>query len=54
MSSLLRPGKVAVSFKVDRERSAGGWVHPGDTIAVFQKQPCPLHRAAKGGKRICF
>ena len=39
MSSLLRPGKVAVSFKVDRDRSAGGWVHPGDTIAIFQKTP---------------
>ena len=35
MSSLLRPGRVAVSFKVDREKSAGGWVQPGDTIAVF-------------------
>jgi pilus assembly protein CpaB len=37
MSSLLRPGKVAVSFKVERDKSAGGWVHPGDTIAIFQK-----------------
>lgn len=35
MSSLLKPGKVAVSFQVDRARAAGGWVRPGDTIALF-------------------
>jgi pilus assembly protein CpaB len=36
MSSLLMPGKVAVSFPVERSRAAGGWIRPGDTIAIFR------------------
>jgi Flp pilus assembly protein CpaB len=36
MSCLLAPGKVAVSFAVDSAHGAGGWVQPGDTVAVLQ------------------
>jgi Flp pilus assembly protein CpaB len=36
MSSLLARGKVAVSFAVDSAHGAGGWVQPGDTVAVLQ------------------
>jgi pilus assembly protein CpaB len=35
MASILPPGKVAVSFAADPVRGAGGWVEPGDTIAIF-------------------
>lgn len=35
MASLLVPGQVAVSFAVDPVRGAGGWVQPGDMIAIF-------------------
>jgi len=49
LSSFLRPGKVAVSFKVERDKSAGGWVKPGDTIAIFQTLPLDL--AGHGGRR---
>lgn len=36
LAPLLQPGQVAVSFAVDRVRGVGGWVEPGDHIAVFQ------------------
>jgi pilus assembly protein CpaB len=35
MASILGPGKVAVAFAVDPVRGVGGWVQPGDTIAIF-------------------
>ena len=35
MASTLPQGKVAVSFAADPVRGAGGWVEPGDSIAVF-------------------
>lgn len=35
LSNLLRPGKVAVSFEVDRAHGVGGWVRPGDSLALF-------------------
>jgi pilus assembly protein CpaB len=35
MASLLEPGHLAVSFAADRVRGAGGWIVPGDTIALF-------------------
>jgi len=38
MASILGPGKVAVSFSVDPVRGAGGWVQPGDTIAIFNSR----------------
>jgi len=50
MAALLRPGKVAVSFEVDRSRAAGGWVRPGDTIAIFEKMPMDL-TGRSGNKR---
>jgi Flp pilus assembly protein CpaB len=37
MSSLLRPGKVAVSFKAEKAQAAGGWIKPGDTVAIFAR-----------------
>ena len=36
MASTLPMGKVAVSFSADPVRGAGGWVEPGDTIAIFE------------------
>jgi Flp pilus assembly protein CpaB len=36
MAFLLKPGKVAASFAVERARGAGGWVRPGDTVAIFE------------------
>lgn len=39
LSSLLRPGKVAVSFSAESPRAAGGWIEPGDTIALFESKP---------------
>ena len=35
MASILPPGKGAISFAADPVRAAGGWVEPGDTIAIF-------------------
>jgi len=35
LESLIQPGKVAVSFEVDRSHGVGGWVRPGDTVALF-------------------
>jgi Flp pilus assembly protein CpaB len=35
MASVLPLGKVAVSFAADPVRGAGGWVEPGNTIALF-------------------
>jgi pilus assembly protein CpaB len=35
LESLIQPGKVAVSFEVDRSHGVGGWVRPGDTVAIF-------------------
>ena len=36
MASVLPLGKAAVSFAADPVRGAGGWVEPGNTIALFQ------------------
>lgn len=35
LESLIRPGLVAVSFEVDKSHGVGGWVRPGDTVAIF-------------------
>ncbi len=35
LGSLVGPGKVAVSFEIDRAHGVGGWIKPGDTIAMF-------------------
>jgi Flp pilus assembly protein CpaB len=36
LAATLPMGNVAVSFSVDPVRGVGGWVRPGDTIAVFR------------------
>jgi Flp pilus assembly protein CpaB len=36
MAAALPMGKVAVSFAADPVRGVGGWIEPGDTIAVFE------------------
>ena len=35
LGSLIMPGKVAVSFEADKAHGVGGWIRPGDTIALF-------------------
>jgi Flp pilus assembly protein CpaB len=35
LGSLIRPGYVAVSFEIERARGVGGWVKPGDSVALF-------------------
>jgi pilus assembly protein CpaB len=35
LESLVPSGKVAVSFEVDRSHGVGGWIRPGDTVALF-------------------
>jgi pilus assembly protein CpaB len=41
MSAALAPGKVAVSFSVDDVHGVGGWVRPGDLVAVLSAAPDP-------------
>ena len=41
LSSLVHPGKVAVSFEVDKAHGVGGWIKPGDSIAIFSPAPDP-------------
>jgi Flp pilus assembly protein CpaB len=36
LAALLSPGKVALSFGVDKEHGVGGLVQPGDTIALYE------------------
>lgn len=35
LGSLIRPGKVAVSFEIDKAHGVGGWIRPGDRVALF-------------------
>jgi Flp pilus assembly protein CpaB len=51
LSHLLRSGNVAVSFSVDKSRAAGGWIQPGDTIALFETASMNLARRPSAGKR---
>jgi len=39
LGSQIRPGKVAVSFEIDKGHGVGGWIHPGDTVALFGLVP---------------
>lgn len=39
IAALLPIGKVAVSFAAERSRSSGGWIQPGDAIAIFESLP---------------
>ena len=45
LSSLLHVGQVAVSFNIDKARAAGGWIQPGDTVALFETLPPDLRSA---------
>lgn len=36
LSAILPAGNVAISFSADPIRGVGGWVRPGDTIALFR------------------
>jgi Flp pilus assembly protein CpaB len=36
LSSILGPGRVAVSFAADRIQGVGGWIQPGDHIAIYK------------------
>jgi pilus assembly protein CpaB len=36
LSGLIQPGRTAVSFEVDAAHGVGGWVKPGDTVALFR------------------
>jgi Flp pilus assembly protein CpaB len=51
LSFLLRSGAVAVSFSVDKSRSAGGWIQPGDTIALYETLPIDPTRRSEAGTR---
>ncbi len=35
LGALIGPGRVAVSFELDRARGVGGWIKPGDALAIF-------------------
>jgi pilus assembly protein CpaB len=39
LTTQIRPGKVAVSFQLDMAHGVGGWIKPGDTIALFRTLP---------------
>jgi pilus assembly protein CpaB len=50
LGSLIRPGKVAVSFEVDKAHGVGGWIRPGDIVALFGPAPMDVsgrHAVAK-------
>jgi Flp pilus assembly protein CpaB len=51
LSLLLTSGNVAVSISVDKCRSAGGWVQPGDTVALYETLPIDPSSRAAGDKR---
>ena len=51
LGSLVRPGKVAVSFEIDKAHGVGGWVRPGDTVALFAATPMTLVSAKSPGKK---
>lgn len=54
LSSLMRPGKVAVSFEVDRAHGVGGWLRPGDSIALFHSVSSGLSGRAGTATRLLF
>src|ERR1700687_2276531 len=39
LGSVIQPGKVAVSFEIDKAHGVGGWIRPGDTVALFGATP---------------
>jgi len=55
MASILAPGKVAVSFSVAPVRGVGGWIQPGDTIAIFgTRQEGDLHAVLRRQTQLLF
>jgi pilus assembly protein CpaB len=52
LGSLIRPGKVAVSFEIDRSHGVGGWIRPGDTVAVFGPTPMTAASFKTQGKKM--
>jgi len=48
---LIRPGKVAVSFEIDKAHGVGGWIRPGDTVAVFGPAPMTVANFKAQGKK---
>ena len=42
LAALILPGKVAVSFEIDKAHGVGGWIRPGDTVALFGAVPMDL------------
>jgi pilus assembly protein CpaB len=51
LGSLIRPGKVAVSFEIDKTHGVGGWIRPGDTVAVFGPTPMTAANFKAQGKK---
>ncbi len=51
LGSLIRPGKVAVSFEIDKVHGVGGWIRPGDTVAVFGQAPMTAANFKAQGKK---
>ena len=51
LGSLIRPGKVAVSFEIDKTHGVGGWIRPGDTVAVFGPTPMTIANFKAQGKK---
>jgi pilus assembly protein CpaB len=51
LASLIRPGKVAVSFEIDKAHGVGGWIRPGDTVALFSSVPIDMKGFRPLGKK---
>src|SRR5258708_6864705 len=48
---LIRPGKVAVSFEIDKAHGVGGWIRPGDMVALFGATPMSMNGSRSLGKK---
>jgi pilus assembly protein CpaB len=51
LGSVIQPGKVAVSFEIDKAHGVGGWIRPGDTVALFGASPMSITSARGSGKK---
>jgi pilus assembly protein CpaB len=51
LGGLIRPGKVAVSFEIDKAHGVGGWIRPGDRVAVFGATPMSINGSKSLGKK---
>lgn len=54
MASYLSPGQVAVSFSVDPVRGAGGWIQPGDVVAIFTAENFSEDRPGRAASQLLF